>query len=286
MIAFTKRNLKLYFRDRGNVLFSLLSVFIIIGLYVLFLGDVWARDLQRFDGARELMDNWVMAGVLAVTSFTATMGMLGTMVRDRELGIHMDFYIAPVSRSALIGGYTAGAYIVGLIMTMVAFAAAEVYIAVNGGSLLSLSQTAKVLAVILLTALMNTGFMVLIVSLFKSQSAFSVAGTVFGTLIGFITGIYLPIGMYPAAVQWIIKIFPVSHAAAIFRSLMMDGPMKRSFEGAPSEVVRDVKTQLGVCYEFGGHVVTQTESLLVIAGCTVVFLAAGGFLAHKKKKCN
>ena len=111
MIAFTKRNLKIYFRDRANVMFSLLAVFIIIGLYVLFLGDVWTDNLKEFDGARELMDNWVMAGVLAVTSFTTTMGMLGSMVRDRELQVDMDFRISPISRTVLTSGYIAGAYV-------------------------------------------------------------------------------------------------------------------------------------------------------------------------------
>lgn len=282
MIAFTKRNLKIYFRDRANVFFSLLTVFIIIGLYVLFLGDVWTKDLQEFEGARELMDNWVMAGVLAVTSFTTTMGMLGSMVKDRELKINMDFYISPISRTALTGGYIAGAYIVGLIMTLLAFAAAEIYIVVNGGSFLTAEQIVKVLAMILLTTLMNTTLMVFVVSLFRSQSAFSVASTVFGTMVGFITGIYLPIGMYPDAVQWLIKIFPVSHAAAIFRNLMMEGSMKTAFEGAPAKIVADFKTELGVCYEFGGHTVTQTESLLIIVACIVIFFVLGRLSAGKK----
>lgn len=282
MIAFTKRNLKIYFRDKSNVMFSLLAVFIIIGLYVLFLGDVWTKDLRDFAGARELMDNWVMAGVLAVTSFTTTMGMLGSMVKDRELRMNMDFYIAPISRTALTGGYIAGAYIVGLLMTLLAFVAAEIYIVVNGGALLAAEQIVKVLAMILLTTLMNTTFMVFIVSLFKSQSAFSVASTVFGTLIGFVTGIYLPIGMYPEAVQWMIKIFPVSHAAAIFRNLMMEKPMKTAFEGVPEEVAASLKTELGIRYEFGSHVVTQTESLLVIAGCIVLFFILGRLCASKK----
>ena len=282
MIAFTKRHLKIYFRDRANVMFSLLAVFIIIGLYVLFLGDVWTKDLQAFEGARELMDHWVMAGVLAVTSFTTTMGMLGSMVKDRELRINMDFYVAPIGRTALTGGYIAGAYIVGLVMTLLALIVAEIYITVNGGSILAAGQTLKVLAMIFLTTLMNTTFSVFIVSLFKSQNAFSVASTVFGTLIGFLTGIYLPIGMYPEAVQWMIKIFPVSHAAGIFRNLMMDASMKTSFEAAPPEVVTALKTELGICYEFGSHEVTQTESLLIIAGSIVIFSLLSRLCAGKK----
>nr|NLJ02159.1 ABC transporter permease [Bacillota bacterium] len=77
MITFAKRNLKLFFRDRASVFFSLLAVFIIIGLYVLFLGDMVMMDLEGIPGARFLMDSWIMAGLMAVTSVTTTMGALG-----------------------------------------------------------------------------------------------------------------------------------------------------------------------------------------------------------------
>jgi multidrug/hemolysin transport system permease protein len=41
MIAFMNRNLKIFFKDKSAVFFSLLAVFIIIGLYALFLGETW-----------------------------------------------------------------------------------------------------------------------------------------------------------------------------------------------------------------------------------------------------
>ena len=40
MINFTLRNLRVFFKDKTAVFFSLLAVFVIIGLYVLFLGNV------------------------------------------------------------------------------------------------------------------------------------------------------------------------------------------------------------------------------------------------------
>ena len=43
----TKRNLMLYLRDKGAVFFSLLSMLIIIGLMVLFLGDAAIQNIQE-----------------------------------------------------------------------------------------------------------------------------------------------------------------------------------------------------------------------------------------------
>lgn len=284
MIAFAKRNLKLYLRDKSSVLISLLAVFIVIGLYVLFLGDVWTEDLAEFHNAREIMDNWVMAGVLAITSLTTTLGMLGTVVKDKVEMIEKDFYVAPVKRVHIAGGYMLSAYIVGVIMTIIALIVAELYIVGNGGEWLSLFALCKVLLMILLTSFMNTSIVLFLVSLFRSMNAFSTASTIIGTMIGFLTGIYLPIGMFPDAVQWIIKVFPVSHAALVFRNIMMETPMEKAFSGIPDDIVLDIKEHLGIIYQFGKNEASLTTSIFIIIGIAIVFFCLASIHIAKKRK--
>ncbi|MDF2836474.1 MAG: transporter, partial [Paenibacillus sp.] len=77
MIVIAKRNLKLFFRDRTAVAMSFLSVFIILGLYVLFLGNTLKSNLPDAPGIQFLLDSWVMAGILAVTTVTSTLGAFG-----------------------------------------------------------------------------------------------------------------------------------------------------------------------------------------------------------------
>ena len=62
------RNLKLYFKDKGAVFFSLLGVLIVIGLYILFLGDTFTDGLKEFYKPENIMSGWIMAGLLAITS--------------------------------------------------------------------------------------------------------------------------------------------------------------------------------------------------------------------------
>jgi len=271
MIAFAKRNLKLYLRDRASVVFSLLAVFIVIGLYVLFLGDVWTNGLKEFKRAEEIMDNWVMAGVLAITSMTTTLGMLGTMVKDRADRIEKDFFVAPVKRWQIAGGYMLSAYIVGVVMTMIALVAAEIYIAANGGELMSLHNIARTLAVILLNTFMNTSIALFLVSLFQSMNAYTTVNIVLGTLIGFLTGIYLPIGSYPQGVQWIIKLFPVSHGALIFRNIMMEPVMEEVFDSVPASVLVKLKEELGMIYMFGDTEFSLSASMGILIAVAVVF---------------
>ena len=134
MINFTKRNLLVFFKDKASVFFSLLSVFIIIGMYALFLGDVWTSGMENIPGARYLMDSWIVAGLVAVTSVTTTMGAFGTMVEDKSNKIIKDIRSSPMPRVSIAGGYIFSAFVIGSIMCIVALALCELYIVSGGGA--------------------------------------------------------------------------------------------------------------------------------------------------------
>jgi multidrug/hemolysin transport system permease protein len=274
MIAFTKRNLKVFFRDRTAVFFSLLAVFIIIGLYVLFLGDVWSGSLNGLPGARFLMDSWIMAGLLAVTSVTTTMGAFGIMVEDRAKKISKDFYSSPIRRSSLVAGYVVSSYVIGVIMTLVTVVLAEV----------SLITLGKVIGLILLSTLSNTSLVLFVVSFFRSSNAFATASTIIGTLIGFLTGIYLPVGQLPNAVQWVIKVFPVSHSAVLMRQIMMESPISKTYAGAPAEAAEQFKQFMGVTLKFGDTIVSPFMSIGVIILTAVVFFLLSILNISRKRK--
>ncbi len=284
MIAFMKRNLLVFFRDRSAVFFSLLASFIIIGLYVLFLGDVWTSSLQGIGNVREIMDNWIMAGLLAITSVTTTMGAFGAMVNDKTQKIIKDFYSSPISRRSLAGGYILSAFIIGFVMSVITLVFAEIYIVAEGGALMSFHTFIKVLLLILLADLANTSMIFLLTSFFSSENAFSTASAVIGTLIGFLTGIYLPIGQLPEAVQMVIKLFPPSHAAVLLRQTMMEDAMHTGFAGVPAEYANEFKEMLGVTFQFGGHEVSALTSIVyLLAAAAVCFILAILNLSRKKR---
>ena len=264
MRAFVSRNLKVFFRDRASVFFSLLAVFIIIGMYVLFLGDVWLQNLPDMPGAKPLMDSWIMAGLLAVTSMTTTMGAFGTMVDDRAHKLIKDFSASPIRNSQIAGGYILSSFTVGVIMTLITFVLAELYIVGGGGALLPFGSLVKMLLLLLLSALCNTAMVSFLISFFKSNNAFGTASSIIGTLIGFLTGTYLPIGMLPEGIQFVIKIFPVSHAALLLRQVMMEAPMQTVFAGAPAEMVEGFQQEMGVLFKMGDTYMTGLTSILIL----------------------
>ena len=272
MKTFTKRNLLLFFRDKSTVFFSLLAVLIIIALYVVFLGDVWLSDsMKGIENINTLMNSWLVAGLLAVASVTTTMGAFGVMIDDKARKINKDFYSSPIKKSSITGGYIGSACLIGVVMSIITALVSQIYIVLSGGEWFSLMVYMKIFCLTLFTSITNTSLVCFIVSFFKSHNAFSAANTIIGTLIGFLTGIYLPIGSLPEAVQTAIKIFPVSQAASLFRKVLMEDGMSKVFDGIPVEHLDGFKEYMGVTFSFGSNEVSTFSSILILAGTAVVF---------------
>ena len=286
MTNLIKRNLKLFFRDRTSVFFSLLAVFIIIGLYVLFLGNMMVKNFKELlsDNARFTIDSWVMAGLLSVTSITTTMGAFGTMVEDKTKKISKDFSSAPLRRSQLAGGYIMSSFIIGVIMSIAALVVAEIYILAGGGKLITLVPLLKLFGVMMLSVFAGSSMVFFIVSFFKSNNAFATASTIIGTLLGFLTGIYIPIGSLPSAVQTAIKIFPISHAGALFRQIMMEAPMSIAFKNAPAQAVTGFKQAMGVVFYAGSKELPPIVNILVLVATGIVFYTLAVIRISIKKR--
>jgi multidrug/hemolysin transport system permease protein len=284
MIQLTIRNLKIFFRDKSSVFFSLLSVLIIIGLYVLFLGDMLVKNMTEIVNARFLMDSWIMAGVLGITSITTTMGAFGIMVDDKYRKISKDFFTAPVKKSTLAGGYILSTFVIGVIMCIISMILGEIYIVASGGEFLPFEAVLKSFGLILLSVISSSSMVFFAVSFFKSQNAFTTASTVIGTLIGFLTGIYIPVGSLPASVQFFVKIFPVAHSASLFRQVFMEYPLSVAFLGAPAERINSFKYDLGVVFKFGPHTVSPFESIVVLILTALLFYGLAIINMSRKKK--
>ena len=272
-----KRNILLFFRDKANVFFSLLAVFIIIGLYALFLGNQMQRALREeigFDSDKinVIMAGVTLAGMVAVTSVTSSLGALGISVADRK-DAAKDFYTSPVSRGKVTISYILGSAVVGLVMTLAALALCVAYIAAHGGGVPGPADTARLLFTAVLSVLCGNAMVFFLTMFIKSQNAFSAVSSVIGTLIGFLMGIYIPVGVMPEAAQWAIKCFPMSHAASMFKQILADGGLTELFAEAPPEALEGFREMYGVAFTYGNTAGGFWLSAAVLAVTTAVFYA-------------
>ena len=271
MWAFTKRNILLYFRDKVAVFFSLFAVLILIVLYIVFLGDLTAEAIPEFPSKEALLVTWFIAGILAVTSMTTTLGAFGILVEDRAHRRILDFYAAPIPRAKLVGGYIFSAIFVGILMCLVTFVIADIYLFSNGFGVFPFRKTVEIIALIILSVCASGAMVLFIVSFLRTSNAFSAVSMVIGTLLGFLAGIYIPIGNFPDYLQFIVKLFPVSHAAALFRQILMESYLVEAFINAPAGIKDAFELEMGVFYEVGDQWVSMLSSVIYLITTTIFF---------------
>jgi multidrug/hemolysin transport system permease protein len=219
-----------------------------------------------------VMASVTLAGMVAVTSVTSCLGSLGVSVEDKKTAAK-DFYTSPVSRAKITMGYIFGSGTVGLIMTLAALALCVAYIAANGGGFPGGGDWVRLLLTAALSVLCGNAIMFFISLFVKTQNAFSALSTVVGTLIGFLMGIYIPIGTLPEAVQWVIKCFPMSHAASMFRQILADPELSALFQNAPPEALSGFREAFGVVFAYGDVSSGFWFSAAVLVGTTALFYA-------------
>jgi multidrug/hemolysin transport system permease protein len=290
------RNLRLYFRDRASVFFSLLGVFVMIGLYALFLGNLWVDGygsaLERIglgqyaDRMRFLIDSWIIAGVTAAASITTTMGAFGTMIDDQAKHIVKDFKVAPIQRWQLVLGYILSSVIIGWMMSVLTLVLGEGYILLYGGQLLSLFGWLKVLGIITLSVFASSALVFLLIAFLKSPNAFGTASTLMGTLIGFFMGVYVAIGNLPSSVQWVVKCFPIAHTGVLLRKVMVGEAAQAVFgetDAVGTQFLQIFEEEMGVTFHFGSYTVPVWLHVMILVLTAILFFALTTILISRRK---
>ena len=283
-----KRNILLFFRDKANVFFSLLAVLIILALYVLFLGDLTEEALRQqlgFDSDKigVVMASITLAGMVAVTSITGSLGAVGISISDKETAAK-DFLTSPVSHAKITRSYMLGSTAVGFIMTLAALVIVMVYIALNGGRLPDAIGFMRLLLTVVLSVLCGNAIVFFISVFVKTLNAFTSLSTIVGTLIGFLMGIYIPIGQFPDAVGWVVKCFPMTHAASMFKQTLADAELAALFSDMPPAALDAFREEFGVVFSYGDFISSFWFSATVLAATTVVFYIASITVMRVKRQ--
>lgn len=270
MMSLARRNVLCYFRDRASVVFSLMAVIIVVMLYLLFLRNMLVESYPDMEGMPQLIDAWVLAGILGIVPVTTSAGSLQTMVEDRAGGRIRDILVTPMTSAQIAGGYIISTFIVGLVMSTITLAVCVAYLAATG---CPLSASGIGMSAVLLIPSSLSGSIVVyaITSFLRSTGAFSGFFTVVSVLIGFLAGIYMPMGTMPAAMQTIGTLVPASHMAALFRDFLAGDALDGVFAGAPAETLDSFRAEMGFDLSLGGFQFDAGTSMLYVLGITALF---------------
>ena len=273
LVSLVIRNNKVFYRDKTQVFFSLLSVLIVIMLYVLFLQKMQVDNIEQVTEATPeivtMVKEWLVAGLLSMIAVTTTLAAFSIMIQDIEMKVTADFLTTPTSRSTILFSYVINAFIIGLVFSLIALIGCEVFLVATGGKWLSFEELLKVMGILLLSVLLASMFNLFLIQFVRSLNAFSTLSTIVGTLIGFLCGVYVPIGVVPAFAQNIIMYFPISHTTVLLRETIMHGSIQTVFKDIPTEHIDTYKQNYGVMYEMNGHIISNSVSIAFIIVTTI-----------------
>ncbi len=277
IFSLTHRNLKLFYRNKSLVFFSFLSVFIILGLYVLFLSEIQITNIQseigQVEGIDALIYAWMLPGVIAVASLTLSLGNLGQLVDDEEDKTLLDFLVSPMKRSQLILSYLFSSIFISIVILLVMFGVSIVIVYLKGGALLKGDQIAQALMVIFLLIISSSLTSLLLASFVKSQNTYGVVNTLVGTFIGFVTGAYMPMGIMPIMVQNTFNILPVSMGASLLRQIFLRDVMANVFAQAPAIYVSEYRYFQGIDLKVLGHILKPNfMAMMLFIYIVILFL--------------
>ena len=254
-------------------------------LYIIFLADLMVGAIvggfayAPVTDVRLVVSGVVLSGTIAVATVSSSLNASARVVIDREEPAK-DFFVSPISRTKLMFSYIISSGIISFIMSGLALITTIIYLSISGGNFPSISDVARLLLTLFLGVLSANSMMFLLTCVVKSRNAFGSLGSLVGTLIGFLAGVYIPIGQLPNGVAWVVRLFPTSHTASMFRQILAGDVLDDL--GAPATAIAEINEFMGVTFTIGSFTTNFLFSAILLLVTSVIFFIIGLYLMQKQ----
>lgn len=278
----TRRNVRLFFKDKGMFFTSLITPMILLVLYVTFLAKVYRDSFSAalpagfpLDGAviDATVGGQLISSLLAVSCVTVAFCSNLLMVQDKVSGARRDITVSPVKRSTLAVSYFLASAATTLIVTVAALAVCLVYLAIVGWYMTAGDVLLMLLDVVLLT-LFGTALSSCVNFSLSTNGQASAVGTIVSAGYGFICGAYMPISSFSDGLQRVLSFLPGTYGTALMRSHALAGAYRKMAEsGFPDTVIDSIRDSIDCNIYFFGHKAETWAMYAVLVGATALLTA-------------
>ena len=292
--SLVKRNMKLFFNDKGMFLTSLITPLILLVLYVTFLGNVYKDSLlTNFEGLEisdkvigGIVSGQLVSSILAVSCITVAFCSNFLTVQDKALGNIKDITISPVKSNVLSLSYYIASLFSTLIICFVATVLCLGYIAITGWYL-TVVDVAMIFLDVVLLVLFGTILSSIINHFLSTQGQISAVGTVVSSIYGFLCGAYMPLSTFPDGLQKALLFLPGTYGTSLLRVHTMNSALNAlegelpSAASASADAARDA---FDLNLYFFGNEVSNTAKIMVLIGSVVLLIIVYLLLNKFKRK--
>ena len=288
---FAKRNINLFFKDKGTFFASLITPIILFVLYISFLKNVYVQSIESvlpagFTGMSDLINSFassqLMSSILAVSCITVAFCSNIIMAQDKITGARNDLLVTPIKPPQLALGYYLANVATTMIIGFVAAAVGFVYIAIIGWYF-SFTDVLLSLLDVVLAVLFGTAAAALVDSFISTQGGIGAVSTIISSLYGFLCGAYMPISQMGDSFRDFVMFIPGTYATGLFRNHYMNAVLSEMSEKLPDEAITAIRDSFDMnMYFFDNKVGVPTMYIVVIA--SIVILLAAYILVTKLRK--
>ena len=282
LLILIKRNVKLFFKDKGMFFTALITPAILLVLYATFLSNVYKDSFlsalpEGLELAEKLVNGCVggqlISSILAVSCVTVSFCSNMLMVQDKVNGSVKDLAISPVKPSVMALGYYLATLVSTLLICFTATAICLAYIAKIGWYM----TTADVLYLLLdvfLLVMFGTALSSIINFFLSTQGQISAVGSIISSVYGFICGAYMPISQFSEGLQKVLSFLPGTYGTSLVRNHAMRGVFAEMKDAHfLDEVINAMKDTVDCnLYFFDDKVSVNT--MYIILSVTVVALVS------------
>ncbi len=281
--SLTRRNCKLFFKDKGLFFTSLITPLILLVLYATFLANVY-RDafVSSLGSASVLPENLLNAAVsgqlvsslLAVSCVTVSFCSNMLMVQDKVTGVRGDLTMTPVASSTLSLSYYIATVISTLLVCLVAVGGCFGYIAATGWYMTA-GDVAQMLLDAVLLVMFGTALSSIINLFLSTQGQISAVGSIVSSMYGFISGAYMPISQLGQGLQKIISLLPGTYGTSLLRNHAMAGVFREMAAlGVPQTALEEMRDAVDCNIYFFGTRISEGAMYAILLGTTVALIVA------------
>lgn len=281
LIILTKRNSKLYFKDKGMFFSSLITPMILLVLYATFLAKVYRESFKSGLSAGLNLSDQVIGGLvggqlisslLAVSCVTVAFCANMVMVQDKVTGAIRDLTIAPVKRSTLSFSYYLSAVGTTLLVCLSAMGIGLLYLS-SVGWYLTVVDILHIVGDVVLLVFFGTALSSIINFFLTTQGQISAVGTIISSAYGFICGAYMPIASFSSKLRKVITWLPGTYGTVLLRRHTMRGAFGALKDaGVPAPALKALKDSVDCSLYVNDKAISPAAMAVVLAGTTAVLI--------------
>lgn len=278
-----KRNIKLYFKDKGMFFTSLITPLILLVLYGTFLSNVYEDTFRSaLEAAGATVSDKLIGGcvggelvssLLAVSCVTVAFCSNLLMVQDKITGARRDITIAPVKLSTLALSYYLSTLLSTLLICFIATGVCLGYLAYVGWYLTA-GDVANVFLDVVLLVLFGTALSSCVNFPLSTQGQASAVGTIVSAGYGFVCGAYMPISQFSDGLQKVISFLPGTYGTSLLRNHALRGVFEEmGNQGFPDEVVEAIRDSVDCNLYFFGEKVALSNMYMILIIAILIAVA-------------